>query len=138
MVPVVKLCNSRYCTVDFKLVSILFLSIQTNVEVISKRPRWVIESQLLIQTVNLLNILIFKLKVSLQIISNPLRSLALWHHTPAMSNTPGEGNLCTALSILLTNLHKDRLLLHCISNTSLIIKAACFLTVSLPKFFPAS
>jgi hypothetical protein len=118
-------------------IPILLFPIQANMEVISKRLRRVIESQLLIQSINLLHILILKLKVSFQIIPNTLRSLALRHHTPAMCNTPGKGNLCAALPILLANLYKNRFLLHCISNT-FIIKVICFLTVSLPKFFPAS
>lgn len=96
---------------ETRYIFILFFPIQTNVEVVSKILRWVIESQLLIQPINLLHILILQLKVALQIILDARRRLALRHHTPTMGNTPGKGNLRAALPILLANLHQDRVLL---------------------------
>jgi hypothetical protein len=90
----------------------LFLAIKISVEVVSKASRGIIESQLLIDTVNLLEVLRIELEVTAEVGLDTRWSLGLGNHTVAVSDSPRERYLCTTLVVLLANLHQNGVILR--------------------------
>ena len=84
----------------------LLLPIQFFVEAPAKALRWVIKSQFFVQTIDLLDLLLAELEVTLQVLLNSGFSFALWNNGMAMGNAPCEGDLSTGLVVLLADLDK--------------------------------
>lgn len=89
----------------------LFLSIQISVETITKATARIIESQLLVNTRDLLQVACIKLEISLQIRLYPGGSFGLWKHAVAVCDSPRKSNLCAILVVLLSNLDKNGIIL---------------------------
>lgn len=88
----------------------LVLALKIGVAVISKAFGRIVKSHLLIHRINLLQILLIQLKVSLQVRLYAGWSLGLWQNRSSVVDTPCQCDLCTCLSVLLSNLSEDWLL----------------------------
>lgn len=85
----------------------LVLSLQVGIAVVTKALGWIVKSHLLIHLSNLLQILVIKLEVALQVRLYASWSLGLWQDTASLSDAPCERDLGTSLSILLSDLGKN-------------------------------
>lgn len=88
----------------------LVLSVQVGVEVVAKRLGRLVETLLLVDGRNLLQVVVVKLEVTLEILLDPRRGLALWNDRLAAGNSPCQRNLGARLAVLLADLDKYRVL----------------------------
>lgn len=68
--------------------SFLF-AVEVGIELISKAIARIVESKLLIQLINLINIRLLKFKRDVEILSDSLWRLGLGNHRTAMGDAPG-------------------------------------------------
>lgn len=101
--------------------NLVLLALQIRIEVISKRLRRVIESELLINTLDLLQILRIQLEVSLQIRRNPRRGFRLREDGVALCDAPGESDLRAGLVVLLADFDEDGIILFVLSASNYLI-----------------
>jgi hypothetical protein len=85
---------------------LLHLPLEIGVEVPTKGCRRIIESELLVQAVNLLHVFRIKLEVSLQIRLDPARGLRFGDDGPPVRYAPRQRNLGAVLVVLLADLEE--------------------------------
>jgi hypothetical protein len=107
------------------LTSIL-LPLQVGKEAVSKRLTWVIETQLLVHSLNLLHILSRELEVALEVLGDAIWRLGFREDGVAACDAPCEGDLATGLVVLLADFDEDWVVLFSVS---------WFVTVCLPLGF---
>jgi hypothetical protein len=90
----------------------LFLPIKIRIELISKRITRVVESQLLINALNLLHILRRELEIALQVRLYARWSLGFREDGVALCNAPRESYLRTGLVVFLGDFDEDGIILY--------------------------
>ena len=80
------------------------LAVQIGVKVPAKIARRVVETQLLIDPVQIVQILLFELEVPGQIALDALGRLALGQHAVALGNAPRQRDLRAVLAVFLADL----------------------------------
>lgn len=109
--PLIKTIKSNsFNHTDAPRAPYLFLSVQIREEVVAEVHRRIVESQLLIDGLDLLHVLFGKLEVALEVRLNPMGSLALRNHRVANSDAPCKRNLRARLVVLLSDLVERRVI----------------------------
>ena len=96
------------CTCSYLLpisLTYSFLPVQIGVEIPAEVPGRIVETQLLVNFTQLVQILLIQPEIAGQIALNPLRRLALWQHAVSVCDAPRQRHLCAVLAIFLTDFH---------------------------------
>lgn len=93
----------------------LLLPIKIRIEVVPKRTTRIIETKLLINTINLLHILRRELKVAFQIRLYTRRGLGFRENGVAFCHAPCESDLCARFVVFLADFDEGGVILHIIS-----------------------
>jgi hypothetical protein len=107
-----KLSELSTCGITFHLSMNLFLPVKVGIELVSKRTTGVIESQLLINAIDLFNIFRSKLKVSFQVRLYAGWRLGFREDGVSFCDAPCEGYLCAGFVVFFADFNEHGVVLY--------------------------